>query len=160
VPELRIREAVEADVPLIVGLVRELAEYERLLQEVRLTEAALRDALFGERPYAEVVIAEVDREPAGFALYFFTFSSFQGQPVLYIEDLLVRPERRGAGTGTALLKHLARLARARDCGRLEWAVLDWNAPAIAFYLGLGARPTAGWSVYRMEGEALGRLATG
>lgn len=159
-PDLRIREAVESDVPLIASLIRELAEYERLLQEVRLTEDGLRDALFGERRYAEVVVAEV--EPgvaAGFALYFHNFSTFLGRPGIYLEDLFVRPEHRGAGIGTALLQHLARLARERGCGRLEWAVLDWNAAAIGFYLGLGARPAAGWSVYRLEGEALRRMAT-
>jgi GNAT superfamily N-acetyltransferase len=158
-PAARIREAVESDVPLIASLIRELADYERLLQEVRLTEAGLRDGLFGDRRYAEVVIAEVDGgQPAGFALFFHSFSTFLGRPGIYLEDLFVRPEHRGAGIGRALLRHLARLTEARGCGRLEWAVLDWNAPAIGFYLGLGARPTAGWSVYRLEGEALGRLA--
>jgi GNAT superfamily N-acetyltransferase len=155
---MTIREADEADVPLIASLIRELAEYERLLDEVRLTEDGLRDALFGERRYAEVAIAEVEGEPAGFALYFHNFSTFLGRPGIYLEDLFVRPAHRGAGVGTALLRHLARLAAERGCGRLEWAVLDWNTQAIAFYLGLGARPAAGWSVYRLEGEALGRLA--
>ncbi len=158
-PAFAIREAVEADVPLIASLVHELAEYERLLQEVRLTEPGLRDALFGERRYAEVAIAELTSgEPAGFALYFHNFSTFLGRPGIYLEDLFVRPEHRGLGVGKALLRHLARLARERGCGRLEWAVLDWNADAVGFYLGLGARPASGWSVYRLEGEALGRLA--
>ena len=158
-PEPRLREAVESDLPLIASLIRELADYERLLHEVRLTEAGLRDALFGERRYAEVVIAEAgDGEPAGFALFFHNFSTFLGRPGIYLEDLFVRPPYRGAGIGKALLRHLARLAEERGCGRLEWAVLDWNAPAIEFYLGLGARPAAGWNVYRLEGEALGRLA--
>lgn len=158
-PDVRLREAVESDVPLIASLIRELAEYERLLDEVRLTVPGLRDALFGARRYAEVVIAEVEPDrPAGFALYFHNFSTFLGRPGIYLEDLFVRPEHRGAGIGTALLRHLARVAEERGCGRLEWAVLDWNAAAIAFYLGLGARPAAGWSVYRLEGEALGRLA--
>ena len=126
---------------------------------MRLTEAGLRDALFGERRYAEVVIAEAgDGEPAGFALFFHNFSTFLGRPGIYLEDLFVRPPYRGAGIGKALLRHLARLAEERGCGRLEWAVLDWNAPAIEFYLGLGARPAVGWNVYRLEGEALGRLA--
>jgi GNAT superfamily N-acetyltransferase len=155
---MTIREAVEADVPLIADLIRELADYERLLHEVRLTEEGLRDALFGERRYAEVVIAEVDGAPAGFALYFHNFSTFLGRPGIYLEDLFVRQAYRGAGIGTALLRHLARLAGERDCGRLEWAVLDWNTRAIDFYLGLGARPAAGWSVYRLEGDALDRLA--
>jgi GNAT superfamily N-acetyltransferase len=155
----RIRDAVESDVPLIASLIRELADYERMLHEVRLTEPGLRDALFGDRRYAEVVIAEVaGGEPAGFALFFHNFSTFLGRPGIYLEDLFVRPPYRGAGIGKALLRHLARLAEARGCGRLEWAVLDWNAAAIGFYLGLGARPAAGWNVYRLEGEALGRLA--
>jgi GNAT superfamily N-acetyltransferase len=159
VPDPLIREAVEFDVPLIASLIRELADYERLLHEVRLTEAGLRDALFGDRRYAEVAIAEVSQgEPAGFALFFHNFSTFLGRPGIYLEDLFVRPEHRGAGIGKALLRHLARLAEARGCGRLEWAVLDWNAAAIGFYLGLGAHPAAGWNVYRLEGEALGRLA--
>jgi GNAT superfamily N-acetyltransferase len=159
VPDPRIREAVESDVPLIASLIRELADYERLLQEVRLTEAGLRNALFGDRRYAEVAIAEVDGgEPAGFALFFHNFSTFLGRPGIYLEDLFVRPPYRGAGIGKALLRHLAKLAEERGCGRLEWAVLDWNADAIGFYLGLGARPAAGWNVYRLEGEALARLA--
>lgn len=158
---MRVRGAEEADVGLIAGLVRELAEFERLLHEVRLTEDALRDALFGERPYAEVAIAEDERaEPMGFALYFHTYSTFLGQPGIYLEDLFVRPEHRGAGVGTALLRHLGRLAAERGCGRLEWAVLDWNEAAIEFYRRLGARPTADWTVYRLDGEALARLAAG
>src|SRR5215472_16298226 len=125
-PDFRIREAVEPDLPLIVSLIRELADYERLLHEVRLTEACLRDALFGARRYAEVAIAEVaPDEPAGFALFFHNFSTFLGRPGIYMEDLFVRPRYRGAGIGTALLVHLARLAGERGCGRLEWAVLDW-----------------------------------
>jgi GNAT superfamily N-acetyltransferase len=159
VPDARIRDAVESDLPLIASLIRELADYEQLLTEVRLTEDGLRDALFGTRRYAEVAIAEVGPdEPAGFALFFHNFSTFLGRPGIYLEDLFVRPQYRSAGIGKALLRHLARLAVERSCGRLEWAVLDWNAPAIGFYLGLGARPAAGWSVYRLEGEALERLA--
>ncbi len=157
--QVRIREAVEADVALIATLIRELADYERLLDEVRLTEDGLRDALFGERRYAEVAIADgPDGEPLGFALYFHNFSTFQGRPGIYLEDLFVRPQHRGAGIGRALLLHLARLAVERGCGRMEWAVLDWNEPAIRFYTGLGARPASGWSVYRLEGEPLRRLA--
>ena len=153
-----IREAVDADVPLIASLIRELADYERLLHEVRLSEDVLRDALFGERRYAEVAIAEVGGETAGFALFFHNFSTFLGRPGIYLEDLFVRPPFRGAGVGRLLLRHLARLAEARGCGRLEWAVLDWNERAIGFYRGLGARPASGWSVYRLDGDALGRLA--
>jgi GNAT superfamily N-acetyltransferase len=156
---LRIREAVEADVPLVLGLIRELADYERLLSEVTATADRLRAALFGERPYAEVAIAEdPGGEPLGFALFFHNFSTFVGRPGIYLEDLFVRPEHRGAGIGRALLRHLARLAEERGCGRLEWAVLDWNEQAIAFYRRLGARPTSGWSVYRLDGDALSRLA--
>jgi GNAT superfamily N-acetyltransferase len=158
---VRIREAEEADVALVASLVRELAEFERMLHEVRLTEAALRDALFGVRRYAEVAIAEDQRgEPLGFALFFHTYSTFQGRPGIYLEDLFVRPRHRGAGVGKALLVHLARLAEERGCARLEWAVLDWNQAAIGFYRRLGARPNSGWSVYRLEGEALERLAAG
>jgi GNAT superfamily N-acetyltransferase len=160
-PAFRIREAVEADAPLVVSLVRELAEYEQLLHEVRLTEADVRTALFGEPRHAEVAIAEDGTgEPLGFALFFHSFSTFLGRPGIYLEDLFVRPRHRGAGVGRGLLRHLAGLAEERGCGRLEWAVLDWNEAAIGFYRGLGARPVAGWSVYRLDGEALRRLATG
>jgi GNAT superfamily N-acetyltransferase len=158
---VRIRAAVEADVPLVATLIRELADYEHLLHEVTLSEDALRLSLFGERRYAEVAIAE---DPAGaalgFALFFHSFSTFLGRPGIYLEDLFVRPAHRGAGIGRMLLRHLASLAEERGCGRLEWAVLDWNEPAIAFYRRLGARPTEGWSVYRLDGEALTRLAAG
>jgi GNAT superfamily N-acetyltransferase len=154
-----IREAVEADVPLVAGLIRELAEYERMLDDVRLTEDQLRAALFGERRHAEVVIAEdPGGEALGFALFFHSFSTFLGRPGIYLEDLFVRPRHRDAGVGRELLRHLARLAEDRGCGRMEWAVLDWNEAAIGFYRRLGARPTAGWSVYRLDGEALARLA--
>ncbi len=160
-PALRIREAVEADVPLVASLIRELAEYERLLDEVTMTEERLRTSLFGGRPYAEVAIAEdAAGEPLGFALFFHNFSTFLGQPGIYLEDLFVRPAYRGAGVGRALLEHLARLAAERGCGRLEWAVLDWNEPAIGFYERLGARPNDAWTVYRLSGEALTRLAAG
>jgi GNAT superfamily N-acetyltransferase len=154
----QIREAGEADLPLIATLIRELAEYERLTHEVVMTEVGLGQALFGPRPYAEVAIAEVDGQPAGFALFFHSFSTFLGQPGLYLEDLFVRPEQRGAGAGRALLRHLAQLARDRGCGRLEWSVLDWNEPAIGFYKRLGAQPNDGWTVYRLTGQALEDLA--
>jgi len=154
----RVREAVESDVPLVLDLIRELADYERLLREVRITEAGLRDALFGERRHAEVLIAEAPGgEALGFALFFHNFSTFLGRPGIYLEDLFVRPEHRGAGVGRALVAHLARLGAARGCGRLEWAVLNWNDAAIRFYRGLGARPASGWTVYRLEGDAFGRL---
>jgi GNAT superfamily N-acetyltransferase len=159
-PELEIRAATEADVPLILSLIRELAEYERLSHEVVATEEALRDSLFGERPLAEVLLAFVGEEPIGFALFFHNFSTFLGRPGIYLEDLYVRPEYRGAGVGRALLAHLARLAKERGCRRLEWSVLDWNEPAIGFYKRIGASPVSGWTVYRLTGETLDRLATG
>ncbi|MBB4634699.1 GNAT family N-acetyltransferase [Longimicrobium terrae] len=155
---LTIRAAAESDVPLILAFIRELAEYERLLHEVVATEERLRSTLFGPRPAAEVVIAEMDGEPAGFALFFQNYSTFLAQPGIYLEDLYVRPEARGRGIGRALLGHLARLAVARGCGRLEWWVLDWNAPAIGFYRGLGAEPMDDWTVYRLAGDALLSMA--
>jgi GNAT superfamily N-acetyltransferase len=157
-PELEIRAATEEDVPLILSLIKELAEYERLSHEVVATEEALRDSLFGEQPVAEVLIGHLGDEPVGFALFFHNFSTFVGKPGIYLEDLYVRPEFRGAGIGRALLVHLARLARERGCGRLEWSVLDWNEPAIGFYKKIGASPVSGWTVYRVTGEALDDMA--
>ncbi len=158
--EVRVRAASERDVPLILSFIEELAEYERLSHEVVATEEALREHLFGERPVAEVVIGEDGEDPAGFALFFHSFSTFLGRPGIYLEDLYVRPEFRSRGVGRALLIHLARLAEERGCGRLEWSVLDWNEPAIGFYEGIGASPVGGWTVYRVTGEALERLAFG
>ena len=156
--EVRVRAASEADVPLILSFIKELAEYERLSHEVVATEESLREHLFGERPVAEVIVAEEGTDPAGFALFFHSFSTFLGRPGIYLEDLYVRPEFRGRGMGRVLLVHLARLARERGCGRLEWSVLDWNEPAIGFYRGIGASPVGGWTVYRVTGEALEDLA--
>ena len=156
----RIREATGEDVPLILSLVRELAEYERLSDEVVATEEGLRENLFGGRRYAEVLIAEHNGAPAGFALFFHNFSTFLGKPGIYLEDLYVKPEFRGAGIGRKLLVRLARLARERDCGRLEWWVLDWNEPSIGFYRKLGAVPMDDWTVYRLSGTALEDLASG
>ena len=155
---VHIRPATEADVPLIVRLIRGLAEYERLLHECQATEARVRTSLFGPKPDAEVVIAEVDGASAGFALFFPNYSTFLAQRGIYLEDLFVLPEYRGRGAGRALLAHLARLALARDCGRLEWSVLDWNEPAIRFSRSLGAVPMDEWTVQRVTGEALHRLA--
>jgi GNAT superfamily N-acetyltransferase len=155
---LHIRAAAEKDVPLILAFIRELADYERLLHEVVATEERLRSTLFGARPAAEVVIAEVDGAPAGFALFFQNYSTFLAQPGIYLEDLYVRPEARGRGIGRALLAHLARVAVERGCGRLEWWVLDWNESAIAFYRGLGAEAMDDWTVYRLAGDALRRTA--
>ena len=157
-----IREAVADDVAVIAELIRGLAEYERLADQVVLDEAALQLHLFGERRYAEVIVAEDDasREIVGFALFFHNYSTFLGKPGLYLEDLFVRPEHRGGGHGKALLAHLARLAVERDCGRLEWSVLDWNEPSIAFYRSLGAAAMDEWTGYRLMGEALTSLAGG
>jgi GNAT superfamily N-acetyltransferase len=155
---LSIRPATAADVPLIAALIRDLADYEKLAHEVRFDEGTLAAKLFGTRPYAEVVIGEVDGEAQAFALFFHNFSTFEGKPGIYLEDLYVRPAARGAGLGKALLRHLAALAVARDCARLEWSVLDWNAPAIGFYEALGARPMDEWTVMRVDGAALTELA--
>ena len=157
-PEVEIRSATEEDVPLILSLIKELAEYERLSREVVATEEGLGDSLFGEKRVTEVLLGYLGDDPAGFALFFHTFSTFLGRPGIYLEDLYVRPEFRGAGIGRALLVHLARLARERGCGRLEWSVLDWNEPAIGFYRSLGASPVSGWTLYRVSGEALEELA--
>ena len=156
--EVRVRAASEEDVPLILSFIEELAEYERLSHEVVATEESLRNWIFGESPVAEVLIGEDREEPAGFALFFHSFSTFLGRPGIYLEDLYVRPGFRGRGIGRALLVHLAMLAKERGCGRLEWSVLDWNEPAIGFYKGIGASPVGGWTVYRVTGEALEKLA--
>ena len=157
-PELEIRAATEDDVPLILSLIKELAGYERLSHEVVATEETLRASLFGERQVAETLLAHLGDDPAGFALFFYNFSTFLDRPGIYLEDLYVRPEYRGAGVGRALLVHLAGLARDRDCGRLEWSILDWNEPAIGFYESIGASPVSGWTVYRVTGRALEELA--
>ncbi|MBI2497214.1 MAG: GNAT family N-acetyltransferase [Opitutae bacterium] len=161
-----IRSATAADVALILSFIRDLAIYEKLLHEVVATEDSLRATLFarpparGEpvAPAAHVVIAEEDGQPAGFALYFFNYSTFLSKPGLYLEDLFVKPEFRGRGTGKALLLHLAKIANARGCGRMEWAVLDWNEPARGFYQKLGAVPLDDWRVMRLTGPALAQYA--
>ena len=153
-----IRPATPGDLPLIFELIRALAEYEKLGHEVRFDETTLGNHLFGARPMAEVIIGEVDGAAQGFALFFHNFSTFEGKPGIYLEDLFVRPEARGGGLGKALLVHLAKLAVERDCARLEWWVLDWNAPSIAFYKKLGARPMDEWTVMRVDGSALSDLA--
>jgi GNAT superfamily N-acetyltransferase len=156
---LSIRPATRADLPLIAQFIRDLAEYEKLVHEVRFDEVVLGDRLFGARPYAEVLIGEIDSVAQGFALFFHNFSTFEGRPGIYLEDLFVRPEARGSGLGKALLKALAALAVARDCARLEWWVLDWNDPAIQFYKKLGAKPMDEWTTFRVDGDALQELAT-
>ena len=153
---IAIRPAA-ADLPLIAQLIRDLAAYEKLAHEVRFDEAVLHSKLFGPRPYAEVVIGELNGAPQGFALFFHNFSTFEGKPGIYLEDLFVRPEARGSGLGKALLAHLATLAVERDCARLEWSVLDWNEPAIGFYKKLGARLMDEWTVMRLDGSALQQL---
>ncbi|MEO5931381.1 MAG: GNAT family N-acetyltransferase [Candidatus Kapaibacterium sp.] len=154
---IAIRPAAADDVALVLGFIRELAEYERMADQVIATEDDIREALFGKRPHAEVIIGEYDGTPVGFALFFHNFSTFVGRPGIYLEDLFVREEMRGKGVGKALLLHLARLTVARRCGRLEWSVLDWNEPSINFYRSLGAVPMEEWTVYRLAGEALQRF---
>lgn len=156
----RIVPARPEDVPLIVAMVRELAEFERLLHEVRIEAADLQAHLFGERPYAEAALVWDGNEAAGFALWFHNYSTFAGRPGLYLEDLFVRPAWRGRGHGEALIRYLARLAVERGCGRFEWAVLDWNENAIAFYRKLGAVGMNDWTIQRVAGDALVALAAG
>jgi GNAT superfamily N-acetyltransferase len=153
-----IRPAQPADIPVIADLIRRLARFEKLEDQVKLTEELLAAGLFGVRPYAESVLAEVDGRPVGFALFFHNFSTFLARPGLFLEDLFVLPEHRGLGIGRTLLTYLARLAVERGCGRLEWSVLDWNKEAISFYERLGARANSEWTTYRIAGEALHRLA--
>jgi GNAT superfamily N-acetyltransferase len=155
---LQIRFAERADVPLILRLIKALSVYEKLEDRVIATEERVEHALFGPRPYAETLIAELDGEAVGFALFFHNFSTFLAQPGIYLEDLFVEAEHRGAGVGRALLERLASIALERECGRLEWAVLDWNKDAIGFYRRLGATPNDDWTVYRLTGEALRALA--
>jgi len=152
-----IRPAIPADLTLIASLIRALAHYEKLADAVRFDELVLGEKLFGARPYAEVLIGELDGAAQGFALFFHNFSTFEGRPGIYLEDLFVRPEARGRGLGKALLAQLAALAVARDCARLEWSVLDWNAPAIGFYEALGARGMDDWTIMRVDGAALAQL---
>ena len=153
-----IRPAIPADVPVIAKLIRDLAAYERLPHELVLDEANLREHLFGPRPYAEVLMAEANGYPVGFALFFHNYSTFRGKPGIYLEDLFVEPAHRGAGHGKALLKALAKLAVERECDRVQWSVLNWNEPSIAFYKSLGAFPLDEWSVYRLQGEAMSKMA--
>jgi GNAT superfamily N-acetyltransferase len=153
-----IRPASPADVRLILSLIRDLAEYERDPAAVVATEPLLHTNLFGPSPTAHCVIGELDGAPQGFALYFFNFSTWLGRPGLYLEDLFVRPHARGHGLGKALFLHLARLAHAKGCGRMEWSVLDWNQPAIDFYNRMGAVPMSEWTVYRLTSDAIADLA--
>ena len=154
---LNIRKASLDDVPLILKFIKELLVYEKLSKEVLATEDVLRETLFGDKPYAEVLIAEIDQKPVGYALYFYNFSTFVGRPGLYIEDVFVSEEYRGRGVGTALFKYCAHIAKERKCGRMEWFVLKWN-PARKFYDYMGAKPMDEWVVYRLTGEALDKMA--
>ena len=158
IPSFQIRAAVKEDVPAILSFIKKLADYERLSHEVVATEATLRETLFGRRRTAEVALGYFKREPVGFVLFFHNYSTFLGQPGIYIEDLFVDEAFRRRGFGRALLAYVARLAKERRCGRLEWSVLDWNEPAINFYKQLGATPMSEWTVYRMTGESLRKLA--
>ncbi|MCS7012640.1 MAG: GNAT family N-acetyltransferase [Chloroherpetonaceae bacterium] len=155
---LKIRFATEQDVPLILTFIKALAEYERLSSEVQATEARLRQTLFGSPPAAETLLAFEGDEPVGFALFFHNYSTFLGQRGLYLEDLFVKPEHRGKGYGKALLVRLAQIAKERNCGRMEWSVLDWNTPSIEFYKKLGAVPMSDWTTFRLTSEAIARLA--
>lgn len=156
---ITIRDACPADLDVIIGFIRALADYERLADAVKCDPAVLARHLFGPRPMAEVLIAEHEGDPVGFALFFHNFSTFEGRPGIYLEDLFVEPQARGLGAGKALLARLAALAIERGCARLEWSVLDWNAPAIAFYRSIGAVAMDEWTVQRVDGDALARLAT-
>jgi GNAT superfamily N-acetyltransferase len=156
--EFVIRPARVEDVPIILELIRDLAAYERAPNEVTATKEQLVDVLFGERPAAEVLLAFEGQSSVGFAVYFYNFSTWLGRPGLYLEDLFVKPERRGKGYGRALLIELAKIAQERGCGRMEWAVLDWNEPAIKFYRALGAKPMDEWTVFRLTRDGIARLA--
>lgn len=156
--DFTIREAVERDVPLIFSFIRKLAVYEKLLDEVAATEESLRESLFGGRRVAEVLIGEWEDTPVAYAVFFHTFSTFAGRPGIYLEDLYVTPEMRGKGIGKTMISYIAHIAKERRCGRFEWSVLDWNEPAIEFYRSIGAVPMDKWTVYRVAGDALDKLA--
>ena len=155
---IRITPATPADVPVILAFIRELAEYEKLLDRVTATERLLHETLFGARRYAEVLVARLDGKPVGYALFFHNYSTFLARPGIYLEDVYVQPAVRGRGVGKALLREVARVALERDCGRLEWSVLDWNKPSIDFYRSLGAAPMDEWTTYRMDEAAIAALA--
>ena len=156
--DFKIRPARVEDVSLILELIRDLATYERAPQEVTATEEQLVSVLFGERPVAEVLLAFEGQSAVGFAVFFYNFSTWLGRPGLYLEDLFVKPDKRGKGCGRALLVELAKIARDRECGRMEWAVLDWNEPAIKFYRALGAKPMHEWTVFRLTRDGIAGLA--
>jgi GNAT superfamily N-acetyltransferase len=153
-----LREAAAEDVPVLLSLIRELAVYEKLTDQVTATEESMKLSLFGIRPGAEALLGELHGEPVAYAVYFHNYSTFAGRLGLYLEDVYVKPELRGRGMGKSILSFLARLAKERGCARFEWSVLDWNEPSIRFYRSLGAVPLDGWTIFRMTGEALDRLA--
>ncbi len=157
-PDIKLRIAEEKDVAVILNFIKELAEYEKLSHEVNANEELLRKTLFGDKKFAEVIIAEYKNEPAGFALFFHNYSTFLGKPGIYLEDLFVKVDLRGKGIGKILLAYLGKLAVERDCGRIEWAVLDWNEPSINFYKNLGAKPMDEWTVFRVAGDSIKNLA--
>lgn len=159
-PEPRVREATGEDVPLIFRFINELAVYEKLAHEVETDEEQLEKTLFGPDPRAYALVCEIDGDPAGFALYFYNYSTWLGKYGIYLEDLYVSPEHRGRGAGKALLTHIAGIAVEKDCGRFEWSVLDWNTPSIEFYKSLGAREMEEWRIYRVTGNALKKLGNG
>lgn len=157
--QLKIREAIPDDADCILKFIQALADYEKLPDEVETSAAMITDTLFGAAPKAFCLLCEIDGEAVGFAIYFYNYSTWKGKYGIYLEDLFVSPEHRGKGAGKALLVHIAGIAVANDCGRFEWSVLDWNTPSIDFYTSLGARVMDGWDIYRVDGEALQRLAT-
>ncbi len=158
IPDFIIREATREDVPLILSFIRELAEYEKLSHEVVATEKVLQESLFGNQKVAEITLGFYKNQPVSFALFFHNFSTFLGKPGIYLEDLYIKPDMRGKGLGKSMLSHIANLACERGCGRFEWWVLDWNKPALKFYHSMGATPMDEWTVQRLEGEALKKLA--
>jgi GNAT superfamily N-acetyltransferase len=156
--DLIFRFAEEKDIPLLLSLIKELAIYEKMLDQVSATEESLKKSLLGERKHAEAIIPEYEGNPVGYAIFFHNFSTFEGKPGLYLEDIYVKPEYRGKGIGKALLSYLAKIALERGCARFEWVVLDWNEPSIQFYKSLGAKPQDEWIIYRMEDKAMQKLA--
>jgi GNAT superfamily N-acetyltransferase len=156
--QLVVRRATQADVSIVLQMIRALAEYEKLSEHVVATETMLDRSLFGSDPAAEVLLAFLDNRPVGFAVYFRSFSTFLGGPAMYLEDIFVAPESRGRGIGRQLLATVAKIAVERGCGRMDWSVLDWNAPAIEFYRRLGARPLDDWTIYRLIGKSLADVA--
>ena len=156
--DIKLRFATEEDVPVIFNFIKSLAEYEKLSRDVSADEERLRKTLFGEKKFAEVIIADYKNSPAGFALFFHNYSTFLGKPGIYLEDLFILPHLRGNGIGKILLSYLGKLAVERNCGRIEWAVLDWNEPSIKFYKSLGAKPMDEWTIFRVTGDAIKNLA--